>query len=239
MAKTYFARFGTGNPSSSSGLSPTFIYFRDSAGNAVTPPAISELSASSGIYSWTWSPTLPIAFVLDGATTGLATGSRYVVGAMDPSDMINETGSTLVALGTSLVALGTTGVALGTTNVALGTTNVALGTTNVALGTTGVALGISGVALGTSNFALGTSIYAQGQSMTVTVAGIGTAGSTIGGSATDPIDLFGYMKRALEFWEGNAAFNKTSGAWGIYSRGSSILLRSKTLTNATDGITKS
>ncbi len=106
-------------------------------------------------------------------------------------------------------------------------------------GNTLIGFGVSLFALGTTNVALGTSIYGQNQSLTVTVAGIGSAGSTFGSSATDPIDLFGYNKRLVELLEGNASFDKSAGVWSLYSRGSSTLLRTKTLTNATTGVTKS
>lgn len=80
----YFLQFGSGDPSNNSGLSPTFTVFKDVAGNNITPPSIAEIS-STGIYSFTFSPTLSIAFVCDGATTGLASSDRYITGNLDPT----------------------------------------------------------------------------------------------------------------------------------------------------------
>jgi len=180
------------------------------------------------IYGFTATPSFSISFILDGATTSLATASRYVAGSLDPVDEIDirlsEQGSTLIAAGTTQIAMGSTLVGIGNTSIAFGMTNLAYGMTNFALGTTAVAIG--------------TSIASQGTTITVVVSGLGSVGSTIGGISTDPIDLYGYMKRAQEFWEGNAAFNKTSGAWSFYSRGNSTLLGTKTLSNSAAGITK-
>lgn len=59
-----------------------------------------------------------------------------------------------------------------------------------------------------------------------------------GGTASDPTTLIGWAKRNQEFDEGNATFNKTTGAWDIYSRGSSTLLTEKILQNVTGDVTK-
>ena len=67
---------------------------------------------------------------------------------------------------------------------------------------------------------------------------IGTSADSFGSTSTDPSTIFGFVKRNLEFEEGNAVFNKTSGVWDIYSRGSSTLLREKTLTNSTSQVGK-
>lgn len=67
---------------------------------------------------------------------------------------------------------------------------------------------------------------------------IGTIDDTFGTTMSDPTTLFGYAKRALEFWEGNAIFTKASGLWRIFSRGSSTLLREKNLTNNTTSAEK-
>lgn len=80
----YFLQFGSGDPSTNSGLSPTFTVFKDVAGNDITPPSIAEIS-TSGIYGFTFSPTLAITFVCDGATTGLSSTDRYITGGLDPS----------------------------------------------------------------------------------------------------------------------------------------------------------
>lgn len=159
MAKEYWLKFETGNPVTAIGLSPTFTVFKSWTGGVVSPPGITQQIASYGLYRFEFTPSFAIIFVADGATSGLTSANRYVVGTLDPLDLVDERmteiGATLTALGATLAALGTTSVALGITNVALGTTNIALGTTSVALGITGVALGVTTVALGNTGVALG------------------------------------------------------------------------------------
>lgn len=67
---------------------------------------------------------------------------------------------------------------------------------------------------------------------------IGSTVSSFGSTSVDPGDIFGMVKRLQELLEGNATFNKTSGVWDIYSRGSSTLLREKTLTDSTNSSSK-
>lgn len=223
--KFYQISFGTGDPRTYTGLSPTMLYFVNmTSGATVTPPSIAEVITGSGLYQFQYGTTQPISFIADGATTSVAS-ARYVRGLIDPADRADEYGTTLVAIGTSHIAQGNTMIAIGTSHIAQGNTLFSLGTTAVALGIT--------------NVAIGTTLTGMGQTITVNVTGVGTAGSTFGGISTDPIDMFGYMKRMQEFLEGNAAFDKSSGSWSLYSRGSSTLLRTKTLANATTGITKS
>jgi hypothetical protein len=100
MSVDYFLVFGSGSPASKSGLSPTFTVFSTPAGGSTTAPAISEVS-TTGIYTFNYAPQGPIAFVVDGATTGLATADRYIVGALDLGD---ESGT--VAIGTSADSIG-------------------------------------------------------------------------------------------------------------------------------------
>lgn len=68
---------------------------------------------------------------------------------------------------------------------------------------------------------------------------VGYATDSFGSTGVDPTTIFGYAKRNQEFEEGNAVFNKSSGVWDIYSRGSSTLLAEKTLTNSISLATKS
>lgn len=287
MAQNYFFKFGSGQPSVYAGLSPTFIAFIKADGTSLAPPGISQIGTSLGLYTFAYGVTQSISFVIDGATTGLASSDRYVFGAIDPSDRISEFGTSILAFGTTCVALGTTNVALGTSNIALGTTNVALGTTSVALGTTTVALGTTTVSYevlnlaqgtsilalentitaqsvsllaqgstilgyGVSNLALGTTILgygisilagvaslsALGVSLNIVISGIGSTASSFGTDVSDPVDLFGYMKRLQELLEGNQAYTKLSGVWDMYSRGSSQLLREKTLANSVTQVIK-
>lgn len=173
MAKQYLVRFGSDDPANHTGLSPTLSVFRElTSGTAITAPGITEVPAASGLYYFTWNPTMPIAFVCDGGAA-LSANIRYASGLLDPVDAVNE----------QVTALGVT--------------------------------------------------------MTFNFTGLlGTTGATFGGASTDPGTVFGYLKRLQELQEGNANFNKVSGAWEIYSRGSSTLFASKTLTNSSSLVTK-
>ena len=61
---------------------------------------------------------------------------------------------------------------------------------------------------------------------------------SFGSTSIDPTTVLGYLKRLQEFLEGNQDFIKSTGSWNIYSRGSSTLLREKTLTNNTSEATR-
>lgn len=89
MSVDYFLVFGQGDPSQNSGLAPTFTVFQNPSGGSTTPPSISELN-STGIYTFNYAPKGPIAFVVDGATTGLASSDRYIRGALDLGDENNN-----------------------------------------------------------------------------------------------------------------------------------------------------
>lgn len=159
MAKNYLLRFGSGNPASFAGLSPTMtIFSMVPGGTALTGPAISELPTSTGLYTFAYAPTLPIAFICDGGSA-LSSTDRYIVGILDPIQAVDDK--------------------------------------------------------------------------------VGFSFDSFGNTASDPTTLLGYAKRNLEFEEGNATFDKTTGAWDIYSRGSSTLLREKLLANSSGDVTKS
>lgn len=279
--KNYIMRFGSGDPRTLTGLAPTMLIFvRADTGATITPPSITEALTGSGLYTFQWGTTTPMAFLADAATTSPGTSGRYVSGALDPADRADEYGTTLTAIGLSGIALGTTNVALGTTNIAIGITNlaqdvnlgttlvaignssialgftnfalnnlnlasssslVALGNTNVALGTTNVAIGLSNISLGTTNVAIGTTIEALiAASGTSSLLGVlGSVGSTFGGQFTDPIDLFGFMKRVIENLEGDQNYTKMQGQLSVLSRGSSTLLRQKSIANSVSTVIKS
>ena len=307
--KYYGVRFGSGDPRLFSGLAPTFLYFVNMATNAtIAPPSIAEMFATTGIYSFSFGTTTPMAFLIDAATTSPGAVGRYVIGQLDPNDRGNEYGDTLVAFGVSLSALGLTTlqgqIALGSTVVGIGNTAIAYGTSSYAAGLTTsanlvnqgstlvgigntsiayggtnlavanaigtvlvnqgsslVAIGNAAIAYGMTNVAIGTTIQAslnnQGTTLvaigntsiaigtsinvglTVTVAGIGSTASTFGDNSTDPVDLFGYLKRIQELLEGGNTYTKTSGAFSLYSRGSSVLLRNLTVTNSVSLVVKS
>lgn len=113
--RPYFLSFGA---SAVSGLSPTFIQFRAIDGSTLAPPSITE-PGSFGMYLFSYDPVTMVAFICDGATSGLAFQNRYVQGVLDPSDQ----------MGVTLVGIGNTAVALGLTNSALvGTTASDFGT---------------------------------------------------------------------------------------------------------------
>jgi len=256
MAVNYLLQFGSGDPRPFTGLAPTFLIFKDVAGNNVTAPGITEIPSSTGLYYFTWGTTTNISFLADAATTSPGAAGRYIAGMLDPSDRISEYGNTLIAIGTTSVALGTTNVALGTTNVALGTTNVALGTTNVALGTTNFALGTTNVALGTSANAgigfVGTTLVAQGATVVAIGNTLAALGATIGpigisllaligttaSSFATPVDLFGYLKRLRELAEGNEQFVKGTGVLTMLDRAGSVTLAQKTVSNNASLVTK-
>ena len=157
MSKVYFFKFGTGNPALNTGISPTLIFFYDQNGATLTAPAITEALAGSGIYKFTYTPTLGIAFVADGGTSSILNSDRYVTAALDPIQTIDQ------VIGSSLDSFGAPGI--------------------------------------------------------------------------DPTTLFGFMKRNLEFSEGNATYTKLTNSWQIYTRGTSLLI-TKTLTDTQTTTTK-
>ena len=157
MAKTYYLKFGTGDPALYTGLTPTLAIFSINGISALTGPAITETPSGSGLYSFTYGPTQSILFKADGGA-GLASGDRYIVGTLDPIQAVDEK---------------------------MGYTTDSFGSTSV-----------------------------------------------------DPSTVFGYLKRSQEVWEGNATFTKSTGVWSIYSRGSTTLLREKSLTNTTSAAGK-
>jgi hypothetical protein len=65
---------------------------------------------------------------------------------------------------------------------------------------------------------------------------IGSTNSTFGTTLL-PGDVFGYVKRTTQFLEGQQTFNKSTGTWDVFSKGSSTLLVEKTLTNSVSGVT--
>lgn len=157
MAKSYWLAFGSGTPQTNTGLSPTFIVFQTAAGASVLPPGITEPLTGSGLYTFSYGPTTSIAFIVDGGAA-LSTSDRYISGALDPIQAVDEK--------------------------------------------------------------------------------VGTTSDSFGSTSVDPTTIFGYVKRNLEMWEGDETFNKSTGVLDMYSRGSSTLLREKTLTNNTTQTTK-
>ena len=212
--RPYWISFGA---SAVSGLAPTFIQFRSTAGSTLAPPSISEPGAF-GMYLFSYDPITQVAFIVDGATSGLAFQDRYVKGVLDPFDQF---GVTLVAIGNSQIAQGVSILAQG-----------------VSLAAQGVSLTAQGVSL----FAFGASIYAQGVSCVardVSLAAlVGDTSSSFGTNLADPTTIFGFLKRAQETREGNETYTKASGILDMYSRGSSQLLAEKTISDSISSTTK-
>lgn len=122
MSNVYWIRFGDGDPSNYSGLSPTFTKFHSYTGGILSAPGFTEAIAGSGIYQFTYTPSFPIGFTADAATTGIINVLRFVTGSLDPSDMIDvEVG----AIGASLSAISTT---FGDLAVKVGATTSSFGT---------------------------------------------------------------------------------------------------------------
>lgn len=156
--KTYYLKFGSGDPSTYTGLSPTLVIFSANGLTSVTAPGITETPVGSGLYSFQYGPTISTVFKADGGAA-LSSSDRYICAALDPIQAVDEK--------------------------------------------------------------------------------VGTMNDSYGSTSIDPTTIFGYVKRNLEFNEGNAIFDKSTAVWDIYSRGSSTLLREKTLTNTVTEATKS
>jgi hypothetical protein len=148
--KQYYLKFGTGNPSAFTGLTPTFTVFSMGGMTALSAPGITEAPAGSGLYGFQFGTTQSIIFLVDGGAVLSAT-DRFIVGGLDPVQAVDQT--------------------------------------------------------------------------------IGQTTDSYGTTLTDPVSVLGYCKRTQEFNEGNKIFTKSTGIWDIYSRGSTTLLREKTLSN--------
>lgn len=91
--KTYWLTFGSGDPRVNTGLTPTMVLWITN-GTTAAAPGISEIFAGTGFYTFQYGPTLPVAFLCDGGA--ILTGSdRYVKGALDPIQAVDEKVGTL------------------------------------------------------------------------------------------------------------------------------------------------
>jgi phage-related protein len=72
-----------------------------------------------------------MAFALDGATTGLASSTRYIYGVFDPQDNMS---STLTVIGTTLAGMGSTLFGVGATIAGMGNTLAGIGVSFGAFG---------------------------------------------------------------------------------------------------------
>lgn len=89
MSKTYYLKFGTGNAADYTGLSPSFTIFSAGGLTAIAAPGITETPVGSGIYRFDYGPTISILFTADGGAA-LASGDRYIYGALDPMQAVDE-----------------------------------------------------------------------------------------------------------------------------------------------------
>lgn len=215
--RDYWAVFGSGAPSTKSGLAPTFITFITSTGANGTPPAITE-PGSAGLYKFSYDASATmISFVLDGATTGLDSADRYIVGVLDPQDTF---GVTLNAFGVSLGALSTTMIAQGATIVGIG---ASLNAASVTLG--GIGLSLVGIA---------NTLAPVATDVAGLVTSVGTSSSAIGFTNVNPTDIFGFLRRAQEFSEGNQNYAKATGILQYTSRGNTMIAQKTISDTATE-----
>lgn len=144
MSKQYGLHFGPTFLSATSGLAPTFINFvRLDTGTTLTPPGITQIIAGIGMYKFAYTPSFPVYFEVDGATTGLG-AYRYIQGTLDNIDQIDDLlsfqGTTLQAVGATIlqgqVNMGITLVAIGNTGtVGVGSLLASIGSTASSFGT--------------------------------------------------------------------------------------------------------
>ncbi len=160
--KTYWLSVGDSSnaPSLYTGLSPTMSLFVNVGGSNVIGPAISELPAGSGVYQFSYGPSLGMFFSVDWGVS-VPASFRYTKGGLDPIQAVDER-----------------------------------------------------------------------------IGGIINNDDSIGSTSVDPQTVVGFLKRLMNFNEGAAIFEKSSGEWSIYSIGASTLLRVKTLTNTVTEATK-
>ena len=219
--KTYYLSFGSVSPANYTGLFPTMTIFSALGVTAVTAPGITETPAASGIYRFQYGPTISTVFVVDGGAT-LAASVRYIVGSVDPIQAVDEQ---LALYGSTMLAIGSTVSAMGTTLFAIGQTLLP-----AAISVDGLGATLNYVYQGFTSL---------GSTLGPVLDVLGSTMSSFGSTSVDPGTLFGYVKRLQELLEGSQDFNKQTGIWNIYSRGSSVLLREKTLTNDSTEATRS
>jgi hypothetical protein len=87
--KTYYLVFGSGNPANFTGLAPTLTIFSAGGLTALSAPGVTETPAGSGLYQFTYAPTLSILFLADGGSN-LSNTDRYLKGALDPIQAVDE-----------------------------------------------------------------------------------------------------------------------------------------------------
>lgn len=227
--KPYWLSFGD---TAITGLAPTFTQFRTTAGSTLPPPGITAPGAF-GMYMFEYEALTQVAFVCDGATTGLS--QRYINGVLDPFDLfgytLNTMGASMNVMGNSLSVMGGSLSVMGGSLNAMGVTVISLAN----LIDAGFSQGVLNYSLIVQNYSLAVQNYSlaiQGASL------LGDTASSFGTNLADPTTVFGFLKRAQEDLEGNEVYTKASGDLDIYSRGSSYLLAEKLISDSTTETTK-
>jgi hypothetical protein len=187
MANTYWLKFGSGHPTLTTGLAPTFVVFNTGL-TALTAPGITQPIAGYGLYQFTYTPSYPITFVCDGATTNgsiLSSSERYITGSLDVMDNLSDLRTTLASEGSTVLAIGGTLTAIGAAQANMGSTLVSYGSSLVTIasnvinnGTTLVANGALIINQGSTLVAFGNTLTTQGTNIT----NIGTTQVAIGNS---------------------------------------------------------
>lgn len=103
--KTYYLKFGSGDPANYTGLSPTLSVFSDRGISTIAGPGITEAPSGSGFYQFNFSPgpSQSIIFKADGGAA-LVSGDRYITGVLDPIQSVDE------KVGSSIDSFGSTSV---------------------------------------------------------------------------------------------------------------------------------
>lgn len=92
MSVRYGLTFGSGDCRNFSGLSPTFVLFVTEGGSLLTPPSISEIGTTTGLYYFTYTPsaTFTIFFQVDAGAAVSDPSLRYVKGNLDPVSTVDR-----------------------------------------------------------------------------------------------------------------------------------------------------
>lgn len=123
--KNYSVAFGSGNPQQYSGMTPTLLVFFNLASGLTLPgPTFTEGLTGSGIYTFQYGATTPIAFIAYSVTTSPGSVGSYVSGQIDPADRSDEYGTSILAVGLSNYALMGANISL---SVIVGTTASTIG----------------------------------------------------------------------------------------------------------------
>lgn len=92
MSFKYGLAFGSGDCRNFSGLTPTFVLFVTEGGSMLTPPAVTEVGGTTGLYYFTYTPsaTYTIFFQADGGAAITDASLRYVKGTLDPIASVDQ-----------------------------------------------------------------------------------------------------------------------------------------------------